>query len=172
MNKTKTNISVKTNTGSRRKVDIIAGDNGPYVSGDILDANATKQLVDNVAVTGDYNDLKNKPTIPNVAVVNLGVEDMDMSTPPGTIINQDKISQVCDLMDAGTFVMCNFQGGPIPTIGFWFLVPTLNGASLENVALFVTNLTHDPSSASLYNQLIIAGWADVTSRYVTSNTEP
>ena len=51
MNKTKTNISVKTNTGSRRKVDVIAGDNGPYVSGDILDANGVKDVVDNAIAT-------------------------------------------------------------------------------------------------------------------------
>ena len=92
MKKSKTNVSVVSNVGIRRNVNVHVGDNGSFPSGDILDANATKQLVDNVAVTGDYNDLKNKPTIPNVATVNLEAEDLNMSTMPYTITNQDKIS--------------------------------------------------------------------------------
>lgn len=131
-------------------MDIIAGESGPYASGDILDANATKQLVDNVAdrvgaimdmapenfdtlkevadaitskantadlatvaTTGIYNDLIGKPTIPNVAVVNIEMEDLNTSTSPFTIINQNKISQVCDLIDAGTVVFGTFSNmGP------------------------------------------------------------
>lgn len=53
-----------------------------------------------VAVTGDYNDLENKPTIPNVAVVNLELEDITVSA----ITNQDKVSQICDALDAGKLV--------------------------------------------------------------------
>ena len=165
MNKTKTNISVKTNTGSRRKVDIIAGDNGPYVSGDILDANATKQLIDNVAVTGDYNDLDNKPTIPNVAVINLEVEDLDMSTTPYTITNQDKISQICDLIETKTIVMGAASldaNHPIPGLIFYTLIPAYDGTDLT-----IVNLV----AAAFSGYGVMSGAvADVTSRYVTSNT--
>lgn len=161
MKKSKTNVSVVSNVGIRRNVNVHVGDNGSFPSGDILDANATKQLVDNVAdsigaaantadlatvaTTGSYNDLTNKPTIPNVAVVNLGPEDINPSTNPITITNQDKISQICDLMDAGTCVMFNSQGGPIPTSGFLFLTSISDGVNLTNVALFGVMLTIDPS---------------------------
>lgn len=51
--KRKTNISVRNNINIQRNVDMIVGDkyNG-YVSGDILDANATKELVDKGGVEG------------------------------------------------------------------------------------------------------------------------
>lgn len=44
--KQKTNISVKNNLGYRVNVEMEVGDNGNYSSGDILDANATAQLID------------------------------------------------------------------------------------------------------------------------------
>ena len=47
--KSKTNISIVDNAKIRRKSDIIIGKKGEFPSGDILDANATKELVDNVA---------------------------------------------------------------------------------------------------------------------------
>lgn len=43
--KSKTNISVVSNTGVRRKSEVIIGDSGTHTSGDILDANAVEQLV-------------------------------------------------------------------------------------------------------------------------------
>lgn len=43
--KSKTNISIVSNTGVRRKSEVIIGDSGTYTSGDILDANAVEQLV-------------------------------------------------------------------------------------------------------------------------------
>lgn len=43
--KSKTNISVVSNTGVRRKSEVIIGDSGTYTSGDILDANATQELI-------------------------------------------------------------------------------------------------------------------------------
>ena len=45
MKKSKTNISVVNNVGIRRNADVHIGDNGPYPSGDILDANAILQLI-------------------------------------------------------------------------------------------------------------------------------
>lgn len=205
MIKTKTNISAKTNTGSRRKVDIIAGESGPYTSGDILDANATKQLVDNVAdrvgaimdmapenfdtlkevadaitskantadlatvaTTGSYNDLIGKPTIPNVAVVNLEAEDLNMSTSPYTITNQNKISQICDLIEAETVVTGVVSLGaniyPVPALTFYILVPVYNGADLTNVNLVATSFAF---SNGFMGQTIVGAAADVTSRYVT-----
>ena len=56
MIKTKTNISAKTNVGSRRKVDIITGESGPYVSGDILDANAVVDLIQNSNSNADEDN--------------------------------------------------------------------------------------------------------------------
>ncbi len=49
MKKSKTNVSVVSNVGIRRNVNVHVGDNGSFPSGDILDANATKQLVDVVS---------------------------------------------------------------------------------------------------------------------------
>lgn len=46
MNKTKTNISVRDNTGARVEASVIVGNAAGYVSGDILDANATANLID------------------------------------------------------------------------------------------------------------------------------
>lgn len=46
MKKSKTNISVVNNVGIRRNADVHIGDNGPYPSGDILDANAVKEDID------------------------------------------------------------------------------------------------------------------------------
>lgn len=46
MKKSKTNISVVNNVGIRRNADVHIGGNGPYPSGDILDANAVKQDID------------------------------------------------------------------------------------------------------------------------------
>lgn len=43
--KSKTNISIVSNTGVRRKSEVIIGDSGTYTSGDILDANATQELI-------------------------------------------------------------------------------------------------------------------------------
>lgn len=45
MSKTKTNISVKDNTGARVEASVIVGNASGYVSGDILDANATSDLI-------------------------------------------------------------------------------------------------------------------------------
>lgn len=45
MSKTKTNISVKDNTGARVEASVIVGNASGYVSGDILDANATANLI-------------------------------------------------------------------------------------------------------------------------------
>jgi len=45
MNKSKTNVSVVDNVGIRRNIDIIVGKEGKYRSGDILDANATIKLI-------------------------------------------------------------------------------------------------------------------------------
>lgn len=45
MNKSKTNVSVVDNVGIRRNIDIIVGNGGAYRSGDILDANATIKLI-------------------------------------------------------------------------------------------------------------------------------
>lgn len=47
MNKTKTNIAVKDNTGIRRKINIVSGDSGSFNSGDMLDANGVEMLVEN-----------------------------------------------------------------------------------------------------------------------------
>lgn len=196
MNKTKTNISVKTNTGSRRKVDVIAGDNGPYVSGDILDANATKHLVDKyatkqelnaeiqraqaveaakanttdlatVATTGSYNDLIDKPTIPNVAVVNLEMQDFNTSTNPVTLINQDKISQICDLLDAGTVVFGTTTGNGAGIPGIYTVMP-----SDSSYTLYMNAFTAQIQSSSTFGSWDVFCKADVTSRYVASNTEP
>lgn len=49
MSKTKTNISVKDNTGARVEASVIVGPAAGYVSGDILDANATANLINEVA---------------------------------------------------------------------------------------------------------------------------
>lgn len=46
MKKTKTNISVVNNVGIRRDANIHVGDKGPFPSGDILDANAVQETVD------------------------------------------------------------------------------------------------------------------------------
>jgi len=43
--KTKTNISVQDNTGARVISDMIVGEYNGFRSGDILDANATQQLI-------------------------------------------------------------------------------------------------------------------------------
>lgn len=53
--KSKTNISVVSNTGVRRKSEVIIGDSGTYTSGDILDANATQELIGSGGgAGGDY----------------------------------------------------------------------------------------------------------------------
>lgn len=57
--KSKTNISIISNTGVRRKAEIIIGDSGTYTSGDILDANAVEQLINDksgAAVIGNIGD--------------------------------------------------------------------------------------------------------------------
>lgn len=56
MKKTKTNISVVNNVGIRRDANIHVGDKGPFPSGDILDANAVQETVDD-AVSTALNDL-------------------------------------------------------------------------------------------------------------------
>lgn len=168
MKKSKTNVSVVSNAGIRRNVNVHIGDNGSFPSGDILDANATKQLVDNVAVTGDYNDLDNKPTIPNVATVNLEMEDLDMSTTPYTITNQDKISQICDLMDAKTSVFGTIIFNRIPSLIIYTTTVVYNGADLTNVSIVAATVAFSGPAG----QMMVGAVADVTSRYVTSNTEP
>lgn len=50
--KSKTNISIVSNTGVRRKSEVIIGDSGTYTSGDILDANATQELINSGGGTG------------------------------------------------------------------------------------------------------------------------
>ena len=167
MKKSKTNVSVVSNAGIRRNVNVHIGDNGSFPSGDILDANATKQLVDNVAVTGDYNDLENKPTIPNIAVVSIEMEDVDTSTNPFTITNQDKISQICDLIDAGTMVFGIISSGVnTPAIC------SVGGPSFAQATLYISGFTAQIQSDSPFGTYAIFGVADVSSRYVTSNTEP
>lgn len=183
MKKSKTNVSVVSNVGIRRNVNVHVGDNGSFPSGDILDANATKQLVDNVAdsigaaantadlatvaTTGSYNDLTNKPTIPNVAVVNIEMEDLNTSTSPFTIINQNKISQVCDLIDAGTVVFGTFSNmGPNMT-AIW----AIGGQANTTATLYMDGFTPlvQPNSSPFGGWMVYCS-ADVTSRYVTSNT--
>ena len=54
--KTKTNISVRDNTGARVEASVIVGNAAGYVSGDILDANATANLI-NEATEGISEDI-------------------------------------------------------------------------------------------------------------------
>lgn len=59
--KSKTNISVVSNTGTRRKAEVIIGDNGKYPSGDILDANAVQQTIKETA--GDLDRKEDKMSV-------------------------------------------------------------------------------------------------------------
>lgn len=56
MKKTKTNISVVNNVGIRRDANIHVGDKGPFPSGDILDANAVQETVDDAV--SDVQDIQ------------------------------------------------------------------------------------------------------------------
>lgn len=47
MNKSKTHIQVKNNTGYAVNANILVGDSGSFSSGDILDANAVEELINN-----------------------------------------------------------------------------------------------------------------------------
>lgn len=122
-----------------------------------------------LVVAGDYNDLENKPTIPNIAVVNLEMEDIDTSATPFTITNQDKISQICDLLDAKTCVIGLFAFDPVPAPVLYTFITANTGTDLTNVTLVATGIAFTQGYSG---QMIGVAVADVTSRYVTSNTEP
>ena len=62
MKKTKTNISVVNNAGIRRNASVHVGKQGPFPSGDILDANAIQEMLDDdsLAVSAALNDLNSR----------------------------------------------------------------------------------------------------------------
>lgn len=83
--KNKTNISVKDNLGARVTSDMIVGTDGPYVSGDILDANATLQLI-------------NGTTPGNVSFASLTGEPME-NTALASVLNTKVTKSVNDLVN-------------------------------------------------------------------------
>lgn len=56
MNKNKTNLSVINNAGIRINPNIIVGESGSHSSGDILDANATEELIQNAIPQDNVSD--------------------------------------------------------------------------------------------------------------------
>lgn len=72
--KSKTNISIVSNTGVRRKAEVIIGDSGKYSSGDILDANATHSELNtkqDTLISG-----QNIKTINNISLLGSGNIDI------------------------------------------------------------------------------------------------
>lgn len=158
--KNKTNISILDNIGVRRNAIIEVGRDGDYQSGVILDANATAKMIENelssssadihqdtatVAITGSYNDLIDKPTIPtNISDLN---NDSGYTSNEGTIteivMNGNTIS-TSGVADLGTVITAHqslsdyvtkseFENALNDTLDWYGIVWEGNGSNLKRI---------------------------------------
>ena len=158
--KNKTNISIIDNVGIRRNATIEIGRDGNYQSGVILDANATAKMIEDelssssagahqdiatVAISGSYNDLIDKPTIPtNISDLN---NDLGYTTNEGTItkiVMNGNIISTSGVADLGTVITAHqslsnyvtkseFETALDDSLDWYGIVWEGNGSNLKRV---------------------------------------
>lgn len=102
--KSKTNLSILNNTGVRINPSIIVGESNGYVSGDILDANAVKELVGGSTSKNDFEDLQTQvdnisDSVDNISDSVNNIQSL-ISADPSDVDNAiDKFEEIVEFLD-------------------------------------------------------------------------